>query len=309
MEQSKFSIADLLTLIGGAAFSFICYLGINFLTLGNTAITVISSLAVFAVLFLPAYLARYFKTSSTNFKVHAYLEFGMIGLFVVFLSVLGLFLFPIFFNVSENKEGIQKYVGQEIEQAEAMFNKYETYASNRENQYLLQLKSIVAAKHTNPSEYAAYGFSNSVSSQEQIDNKMFTVHADLFPTNYDDMKTKAIKWLGNAKSKIGDWKAIGVVSVLNMVEKNSEEWYEKMVSYSSVREKGETAIDFVYPLSFSNVSEYFTISPKPSVKTVIIALVIGLVMLMSWIISRRSSRFPGWNVVFSNNSETFNNEL
>jgi len=37
MKQSKFSLADVLTLLTALAFGFICFLGKNFSTLGNTS--------------------------------------------------------------------------------------------------------------------------------------------------------------------------------------------------------------------------------------------------------------------------------
>jgi hypothetical protein len=172
-----------------------------------------------------------------------------------------------------------------------MFAEYERYASNRETLYRNKLSSVAAAKSVNPTEYAKYGFENSgVADGTQIENKMFTVHADLFPSNYEDMKQVYSTWLANARNTVESWKPIGVVAVVNEVEKNSNEWLGKLVSLSSVREKGEQAADFAYTLSFSDVKSNFTTLGAPTSLTIGLAVLAYMLMLLSYCISSRSTK-------------------
>jgi len=297
MNQSKFSLADLLTLLAAIAFGFECFLGTNFYTLGNSAQSIILAVIITVVLSGTALSAKLLKRTSGNFKTCFVWERILLFLFTGLLLFFAYSPFPHYFVVSRQKAEIQDKLSLNITQAENMFSNYEHYAETRENLYKSKLRSVVASKNINPSEYTEYGFANNgISDDKQIDNKIFTVHADLFPTNYSDPNNKngikevAITWLSDAKNKIAGWKPIGIVGVVNEVEQNSNEWLNKLVELSAVREKGEQAEDFEYPLSFENVKNYFSTLGRPMPLSIGLAVVAYLLMLLSYLISKRSTK-------------------
>jgi hypothetical protein len=51
MQQSKFSLADVLALIAALLFSFVCFLGMNFYTLGDVSASLTTAGIIFALLF------------------------------------------------------------------------------------------------------------------------------------------------------------------------------------------------------------------------------------------------------------------
>jgi hypothetical protein len=161
-----------------------------------------------------------------------------------------------------------------------------------------QLKTVVAAQFTNNKDYTEYGFvSDGGNGDIQIKTKLFTIHSDLYPTNYSDtsknngIREVATGWLAKAKNTNKNWRSIGIVNVVNDVKKNSEDWKNQLVSFSKVREKGEkNAEDFTYELSFDNVQNYFTIIGKPTLLSIGLATAAYLLMLVSYLITRRSSK-------------------
>lgn len=297
MKQSKFSLADVLTVLTALAFGFVCFLGINFYTLGDTSQSFKLASLITILLAGTALLAKILKRTNRHFKTYLFFEILTLVVFTGLMTFFAYSPFPHYFNVSSNKKEIQDKLHLGITQAGKMFSEYERYAANRENLYKAKLQSVVAAKKTNPQAYKAYGFQKgSVSDGKQMDNKMFTLHADLFPTNYSDnvkhngLKEVATRWLEEAKNTTNSWKPIGVVSVVNDVEQNSINWLNQLDSISSIRENGEQAIDFEYKLSFNDVKTHFSTLTKPNPLSIGLAVGAYLLMLLSYLISSRSSK-------------------
>lgn len=293
MNQSKFSLADILTLLTALAFGFLCFLGTNFYTLGNITQSLVLAIIIALLLCGTALGTKLLKRTSRNFKTCFLWEMVLLVLFTLFLVFFAYSPFPHYFNVLAHKTEIQSNLDKSITQAENMFTEYEHYADNREKIYKSKLQSVVNAKSVNPSEYADYGFENNgIDDRKQIENKMFTVHADLFPTNYEEMKKVDSQWLTNAKSALNNgwtWN-FGVVDVVNNIEQNSKNRFSTLTELSKVREKGEQANDFEYSLSFDDTKKYFTTLGSPTELSIVLTVVVWVLMMLSYAFSVRSTK-------------------
>lgn len=296
-KTQTFSLADLIALLAAVAFGFGCFLSANFYTLGNTKQSLVLALIITVLLSATALGGKKLKHTTHNFKTCFVGEMVLLALFTVLIIIFGYSPFPHYFAVSGQKAEIQSKLTTGIDQVSNMFSEYEKYAENRKNLYQSKLNSVVAAKSINPSEYVAYGFqSNSVPDRKQIENKMFTVHADLFPSNYSDsinnngIKEAAMIWLSDAQRVVENWKPIGIVGVVNQVEQNAYQWRGMLVALSGIRENGEQAADFAYELSFEDTKQHFTTMGTPTPLSV--GLVVGayILMLLSYFITKRSTK-------------------
>lgn len=317
MNKTKFTWAIVLPILLAVLFGVVSFLGANFLNINNDKVwgmshtigCVVMAIVIALLLGGTATAAILLKRTDRNFKTRFIWEVVCLVFFVLF----ALFFasksapFPHFFTVMSYKAEIKYKLQTSITQAENMFAAYETYADNRENLYKQKLKSVVAAKNTNPTKYAQYGFANNgISDKKQIENKMFTVHADLFPTNYSDkvsnngIKEVSTEWLQDAKSVTNSpvW-IIGIAGVVNDIESKSNEWLNTLVTLSQVREQGEQATDFEYPLGFSNIKTYFTKLESPNVLAITLAVVAYVLMLLAYIGTKRSTKIGSLKYLFS----------
>lgn len=299
MKQSKFSLADLLTLLTAVVFGFFCFLGENFLTLGNTNTSVIWAVLVTLSLTVTAFSAKLFKRASRNFRINFILELIALLLFTVITVYFSYTSFPHYFNVTAKKTIIQQKLSLSISQAENMFSDYESEVNTREYMYKANLQSAVTTFRSGlgKSDYDKYCFVNGpISDSEQIDNKLFTLDKLLLPPYYSDTSTlKGIKevatsWLKKAKIITSTWSSVSIVSVINDVEKNSINWRTQLVNLYQVRANGEIYNNYYYNLTFEDVKKYFTTKEKPTLLTMILAVVAYLLMLMSYMVSIRSSK-------------------
>jgi hypothetical protein len=310
MNETKFSLADVLTVLSALAFGFVCFLSANFLTLGDTRRSIIMASVIAVLLGGLALAIKLLKRTSGRFKTCFIMEMILLLLFVGLAGFVAKSPFPHYFIVSDQKTEIQTQLGTGITQAENMFVKYEEYAENREKLYKSTLKSVAAAKQTNPSRYAEYGFEhNGVSDERQIENKMFTVHADLFPSNFTEIKQVNSAWLAKSRNIVENWKPIGIVGVVNDIEQNSTELLKQLVELSAVRAKGEEqAEDFADELSFDNVKEIFKTPGQLTPLSLGLAVLAYMIMLLSYFVSKRHSKFPGFKILFAGET-TIDNEL
>ena len=326
MNQSKFSLADVLTVLAALAFGFVCFLGANFLNIGNykvwgmshTTGCIVMAVVIAVLLFGTAFGAKLLKRTSRNFKTCFVWEVVLLVLFVLFAVFFATKTSPFqhYFTVTTEKSEINSKLQASITQAENMFAAYESHAEIRENLYKSKLQSVVDAERRDPDTFVKYGFrpTSDVSGITQIETKMFPIHADLFPSNYSDttanngIKEVAIEWLQNAKKMTSSWKPIGIVGVVNDIEKNSTDWLNTLVTLSQVREHLEKADDFTYPLSFKDVKTHFTKLESPTPLSIGLAVLAYVLMLLSWFVTKRSTRVPPLKFLFGL-GKSRNNEL
>lgn len=316
MNQSNFSLADVLTVLTALAFGFISFLGINFLNIGNNEVwgmphttgCTIKAVLISIILFGTAFGAKRLKRINHSFKTGFILEVILLIMFMLLAVYFAIKTspFPHYFTVTAQRSEIIDKIHTNITQAENMFEAYEKYADNRKLLYKKKLIAVADAKGVRPNEYKEYGFDSrsGVSDASQIDTKMFTVHADLFPANYSDtianngLKEVATNWLQDAKNTITRWKPIGIVGVVEDIEKNSNDWLNTLISLSRVREQGEQATDFDYSLTFDDLKTHFTKFEKPMPLPIGLAVLAYLLMLLSWFVTKRSTRWPGLKLLF-----------
>ncbi|KGO95664.1 hypothetical protein Q767_10630 [Flavobacterium enshiense DK69] len=287
-------MADVIALLTALAFSFVCFLGTNFYTLGNTEQSILLSTIIFLLLSGTALGAKLLKRTSSNFKTCFIWEMILLVLFSILTAYFTYSPFSHYFVVSDQKQVIQSKLTASIQQAADMYPEYELYAQKRETIYIGKLRSVVMAKHVSPGVYSDYDFKSSGGSDnKQIDSKMFTLHADLFPSNYGKKKTADSTWLADSRRIVNEWKAIGIADVIKNVEQNSKDWKTELVRLSRIREKGENANDFDYILSFNDVKTHFTTPDKPTPLSIGLAIIAYFLMLLPWIVTKRKGGKSG----------------
>jgi hypothetical protein len=290
-EKSKFSLADVFALLAALVFGFVCFLSINFYTLGDKTASIAWASAIALTLFALAMAAKFVRgTVSKIFEVPA------LVLFTAAFGYCAYSQFPHYFTVWGQKKEIQRKLDAGITQAKNMFEAYKKYADERTDSYKRYLDGVVAAKNTKSTEYAeVFDAAGSRSADEQIDDKIFNLEVDLYPSNYKATDSIAAGWLADARDIVKNWKPIDIVGVVTDIDKYSNEWLSSLVEFSSKRQKAgnreEDAEDFSYTLSFEDAKGYFTAhGAVPSPLAIGLAVLLYACMLLSYIIAATSSK-------------------
>lgn len=293
MNKSKFSLADVITLLVALGFGFVCFLGANFYTLGNTTQSIAIASIITLLLGITALGAKWLKQTRGNFKTYFVFEIIVLVLFTGLTAYFTYAPFSHYFLVSDQKVEIQEKLTASITQAEKLYNDYEKEAEERMVNYQGFLNSVVSNRHTSRMKFDSLGFQEpGVPFQKQIKNKMETMRFDLFPSNFKSMKVVDSTWLSKSKKPVNDWKPIGIVEVIKNIEGITSTMKTKLIGFSTIRQTLENANDFEPKLTRGNVNKYFTTLGKPTLLSICLAVTAWLLMLISYLISKRDTRSP-----------------
>jgi hypothetical protein len=309
LNQIKFSLAVVINLLSAISFGYFCFLGANFFSLGNKSESITYAVIITLLLIGTSLGAKFLKQTRRNFKSRLIMEIVLIILFSVFMACFTYLPFSHYFVVSEKQSEIKEKLDSSIAQAENMYVKYEQYVKNRKTNYKANLESAVLTKESKVSDrdFKKYDFKdNTISYEKQIKKKMITIHLDLLP-NFENIKTINTTWLSNSKKDVDNWKPIGLVDVVNNIEKYSTNWKKDLVENSKKTEVGEGLVaPFEYNLTTNEVKEYFTTKSNPTPLSLVYAILMYVLMILAWAFTKRDSKNPGFNILFGIGRSTEN---
>lgn len=310
LKQIKFSLAVVINLLAALTFGYFCFLGTNFYTLGNKGTSITLAVIITLLLIGTSLGAKLLKQTHRNFKSRFIWEIILLVLFTVLIGYFTFFPFSHYFSVSEHEPQIKSKLNSSITQAENMYVEYEKYVNNRKSNYKANLESAILTMHASDVDFKKYDFkTSSIAYDKQIKRKMITIGFDLVPSSFTTMKNVNSQWLADSKQLVNNWKPIGLVDVINNIDKNSKKWKTDLITISKIRETGEEkdAVDFTYSLPFNEVTNYFTSVENPTPISVVFAIFVYVLMLLSYILSNRSTKSSvGFRTILSKKTKKTN---
>jgi hypothetical protein len=290
MNTSKFSLADLLCVLTALGYSFICYLGFNFNSIGNIESSLFKAFLAFLLLFSAAFGAKMLKQTTKNFKPSFVLEVIVLVIFTLLILLYTTTAFSHYFAVSERKQDIQEKLIGSINSAESMFIYYESYVQDRKKNDEYRLNLIVANKNSYPTDYDNEFTNNGMTDQNQIKEKMFKLNADLLPSNYNNMKVEYQKWITDSKSSVKQWKSMGVVAVVKSLDEKVPLWKSTLVTFSKSGSDIANADPFNPTLQFDSVKSMLSTDyPNTSISW-LFGLIVWLLMLFPYFLAKRDGK-------------------
>ena len=311
LNQIKFSLAVVINLLTAITFGYFCFLGKNFETLGDKRESITFTVIITLLLIGTSLGAKFLKQTKRNFKSCLIMEIVLIILFSVLMACFTYLSFSHYFTVSEKQSEIKEKLDSSIAQAENMYVKYEEYVENRETIYKANLGSAILLMESGVSDndFKKYGFKDksiSISYPDQIKKKMRTIHLDLLP-DFENIKRINTTWLYNSKNDVDNWKPIGLVDVINNIEKYSYEWKNDLIEISNKTQVGEGLVDpFKYNLTTNEVKDYFTTKNNPTTLSLVYAILLYVFMILAWVFTKRESGKAGGNPLFGIGRNTEN---
>jgi len=270
--------------------------------------------------------AKLFKKTSRNFKTSIIWEWTFLALFAVF-AIIAIFPFSHYFVVSEKKVELKDKLSHNVSEAKRLFKEYDNYVAERDTIYAAELDNAIKTAwqgtkkiYIKKTKYDNYGFEEGMDDNAQKQRKIDALRRALsnyrdnenrnFP--YDSIKNTALKKLDNAQDAIDSWQPINLVKYVIGLDKNIETWRNQLVSMSKQRQTGEEINNFDdSKIVTNNVNAKLQKKPKDlffATNLMAICWVLGLyvIMLMSYFITRRHTRYPGLKVIFSTGRTSIN---
>lgn len=158
MNNTKLSLADVITLLAALGYGFICFLSLNFLTLGDVVRSILIAVGIAILLGGLALIAKLLKRSRKKFKLSLIFEWIILVAFVA-VAVVSFTIYSHFFTVNDQKNEIQADIAMKIEQAGRLFPEYNKYANGRINLHRNTLRSVATSKIVDQHRYhVEFGF-------------------------------------------------------------------------------------------------------------------------------------------------------
>lgn len=298
-NKSKFPLGIVILIILCLFFAFICFLGYNFTTNGDTAKSFLFGILWAAALIAFILVAIILKHTRNNFKTKLIIEFVCVALFCV-TAVLAVKPFSHFFAVTQQKNDIYENVKIMVDETKRMYNDYEAYADNRIYMYRKQLRLVVASKNIMPQRYTDdYNFVNGEDDATQIDAKMKILEGKIKP-NFNAARDNNLKWSEDALAAVSKWKPIGIAAAISTLGTTQQGWAEQLASNAKYRAPNERTDDFDIEQYKVNIPVYNVSQKEPVTWTaVLIAVVTYQLMLVIYIVSPRNPASPGVKRIFS----------
>jgi hypothetical protein len=241
-------------------------------------------------------LASHFKKSRFKFQKNAFKELIFILIYII-LAMISFKGFTHFFTVQERKGEISTKIESDINSVKNMFTEYEKKVDTRMLGFSGFLDATIAGKNTNQPLYLSYFQIGGPDEMFQKNSKLNFFKDDIKPAEYDTMKLLALDWLNKSQQTILDIKPLGIFDVINNFEKNSNEWYQKIQQYDKTINtfKHEAQQEpFVYNLNFTSINEELTKQQAPNVISIIVLLIIHFLILVTYLLSMRDGKSPGF---------------
>ncbi len=300
MNSTKLSLADVITLLAALGYGFICFLSLNFLTLGDVVRSILFAFGIAILLGGLALIAKLLKRSRKKFKLSLIFEWIILVAFVV-VAVVSFTIYSHFFTVYNQKDEIQADIAKKIEQEESLFPEYHKYSNRRINSHKSTLQSVVFSKNISKETYIEkYQFKDGISDEVQIKSRIDALQMNLYPSNFSAIQQADSLWLSKAKRTITGWKPIGVVKVVNEIEKNTLDSFEMLKGFSKYKDTGENAQDFpdspsyqIESLTFDGINHRFENMDEPTSLSYASAILLSIAMLISYMVSKRENKGGG----------------
>lgn len=317
MGKLKFSLAYVLMGAAALGFAFFCFLGKNYLVLGDDKITVVNifipALITFLLLSGFAAGAAFMRSTDKNFDTFSIFEKIFLGLFTVTVlaQVFVIKEFSHFFAVWETRTEINDALIPSITDANDMFTEYERAANNRIEQYKNTLESMEKTEGKGDSAaYVRQGFgSDRAKNAKLIEEAIEVLEVELFPgddpTDYEAMKQSCSTWSVYAKGIVDRQQGIvndlawimNIVNVVEKVGKNSENWRDTLIlTYGSVSadtgayNNASQAGTFDYTPKIANIKNLFIERGGPNLPAIAWAIGLYVLMLLPYIFSALSDK-------------------
>ena len=297
MTQSNFSLADLISLLIGIVFGFICFLGANFYTYGDTNLSIGIAVIISLLMVGTSMGAIRLKRTNKHFKIRKVWEILMVILFTGFTIVFTYFVFSHYFVVIDKKDEIQTKLTTNLNQVDRLYKLYQDNYERRKENYESALKSAVLnyklGGDTRP--YYALGFNpnKNRSNKSQIRSFLNEFQRDLFPDNFNSIMKKDSIYVSNSRGIISNWKQkpIGTFEVIKNLDTKIQDTKSKLINLSK-QEPGYNKYgpSFQPTTSIEDVEKLFTTTSQPTILSLCLGFIAWLLMLLSYFTSRRSTK-------------------
>lgn len=301
-EQLRFSWGHIVAFIALIAVGYFSFMGFTYLTDGNlmfAAIGAVISILLYVLVFIGAQVMKGSGNKiSKKIIWERILIFGSpLVLVAVMVSI------SHFWTIKSQNDEIVHTFTDALNNSRQLFADYENYSDQRIKNYSNQLDSVVANKSLFSQQYASAGFKDGME-QMQKENMVQALKLVLINDNYQELKDKALNWIGKANEGTSTWN-IFLLGNKREIKEAVLNWEKELKELSSRHLSNEGQFMPVEEFSsngaqlsaegIDGLTESFTTYKFPTVMAIFFGIVIYLMLLLPYFIQQRHGRQVAMN--------------
>lgn len=280
----KFSWGHIIAFIAIIAISYLAYMG-EFYKNGGDFVFAAIKVGIIDVCLMATFLgAQIYKGKNERFDTAITVERILIALCPV-AFVFAMIPCNHFWNVHSKKEKIETHFHRVISESEEMFQKYDTYTTER----------IQALDNNLRTSYPEDPLSQ--------DNYVRTLTLQLQSDNIQHLKTSALKWIHKTDQGVSVWNAF-LVGNIKQISAAIADWKGSLATASQPilsMESQDTRPFDVNALTFQSLSELqtlYTESQGLSLRSILTGILLFLMLIFPYLLQERCIRAQGYYALF-----------
>ncbi len=298
MENSRMSLATVLSLVSISLYGFITFIGLYFLLDGDIQKSIIIASTICVVFLLILYILKKLKSVHRNFSRKAKFELFTLVVYII-VAVVTIIPFAHYFTIYDRKDEINKSFIQHLDDAKKMFVEYDINVAKRIASYDSKLNQAINGSGLDSIGFLAEGFEyNQVSHQEQKTTLMKVFNDNLAPQDYDTTKFYAIKYLDESKMVAQNWVIpFKFIEIINGIEKETEKWRVKLGKLNQAELRSPLPFNYP-PIKFGSMKDKLKVLEAPSLLSIGLLIFLHVLILLPYFFRSRNSRSWGlWDEI------------
>ncbi len=274
-------------------YGIIIFLSVNFLPDINNeslyGIPLLYTLSLGAVALLLAWVKR----RRNMFSIYLSLEWVLLILFIG-LAFKFLPTFGHYDNVKKNKSSIQASMIANLKKADLVSLNYHAYVTTRIELCKGQMNAAFALHDAQISDrqFNDFGFTNNGATQSvQVKTQINNLTRKLRPDNYEDKKQQDSALIESSKEVVNNWQALGLIRIKSILKDFADKavYFQQLDMFKLNGEKRTGS----YTYSPNYITMNYPHLTTPTILPIIFALLLYVLMLLSWIMAERNFKSPG----------------
>ena len=290
---NKFSFSVVLSLVALLAYTYITFMGLDYMQNGVLLIPCLASAGFLIAVVICVILMCLSKAARWR-------NLGIIGECVIGFIALVLFLisaipFTNFMNVVEEKGDIDQKIENVRNAADSIAYEYNNYAEKRVESYKNALDSICINPQSEDYQNAISGAAGETD-DEKIENLGNSLRRRLMPDNMNEINKERTAWLNSAKNSniLNIWLPKNIKSI----ESSVKTWTQEYKALSKVQYYGEepTTEAFAYSEFDSKLKELidrYTKITTPGIIAILASLICWFIIMLPYILTEKSPASVG----------------
>lgn len=294
MPKLNLKTKILIAIVTALLYGVVSYYGHYFNTFGSESESIITALVFFILLIVFSLLAILLKTTSKKFKVCRFFEYLCI-LAVLVIPFVGFNNICACVSVTRHKDSIEKEINKCITESHQLFTDYESYVEKRKKRAKKNMEALIANREQRCTELWNSGFSEIPCEKLSLLNDRKENFIKLLDADLKIDTTQATEWL----KKFQDASILNpsVVDYAKVLPDSIKKWNNDREERGALetRQQYEPKQTFEPYTKKVSVQDFETLFKRKDekLKTILLCLVFGILLLLPWYTSKRDSRAEG----------------